>query len=79
MPEQSVNKNTFPQHEFVFSVFVSSLKRTGEPWKLSIVQIDGHINENGEVPDWISECVLRNRIPLLREWKFSFHLIPYDV
>lgn len=69
-----------PSFDFdCFSVYVSSLKRSNEPWKLLVSEMDSRSNEEGEIPEWIVDCVLRNRIPNIREWKFSFHLLPYDV
>jgi len=59
-------------------IYVSSVKRNGEPWKLSVREINEHVNDSGEIPEWIVDCVLRNRLPILRELKFSFHLLPYD-
>ena len=61
------------------SVFVSSMTKMKEPWKCSVSDINARSSEHGEIPDWIADCVLHDRIPTVRELKCSFHLIPFDV
>ena len=79
MPEVCAHSLHDAVYRDASSVFVSSTKKSAEPWKLCVSDINGRAGETGEIAEWITDCVLRNRIAQIRDLKCSFSLVPYDV
>ena len=50
-----------------------------QPWQKAMDQFDGSEQEGSVVPDWLSSALLSDRVPVAKESKAGFFLMPAQV
>lgn len=50
-----------------------------QPWQKAMDQFDGSEQEGSVIPDWLSSALLSDRVPVAKESKAGFFLMPAQV